>query len=42
MNVTLLPGQMVVALALIDTAGVTEVVVMFIVLLVAVVGFAHS
>ena len=41
-NVTLPPEQIEVELALIDTAGVTEVAVMFIALLVTVVGFAHG
>ena len=41
-NVTLVPEQTDVELAVIDTAGVTEVTVIFIVLLVAVVGFAHG
>jgi hypothetical protein len=41
-KVTLPPEQIVVALAVIDTAGVTEVTVIFIVLLVAVVGVAQG
>jgi hypothetical protein len=41
-KVTLPPEQIEVELALIDTADVTEVAVMFIVLLVAVVGFAQG
>jgi hypothetical protein len=41
-KVTLPPEQIEVELALIDTAGVTEVAVTFIVLLVAVVGFAQG
>jgi hypothetical protein len=41
-KVTLVPTQIEVALAVIDTEGVTEVTVIFIVLLVAVVGFAHG
>jgi hypothetical protein len=36
------PEQIEVEVAVIDTAGVTEVAVMFIALLVAVVGFAHG
>jgi hypothetical protein len=36
------PEQIDVELAVIDTAGVTEVEVIFIALLVAVVGFAHG
>ena len=41
-NVTLPPEQTEVELALIDTDGVTEVAVIFIVLLVAVDGFAQG
>jgi hypothetical protein len=41
-NVTLTPEQTEVELALIDTAGVTEVAVIFIALLVALVGFAQG
>ena len=42
MNVTLLPEQIDVELAVIDTDGVTEPAVMLIPLLVAVVGFAQG
>jgi hypothetical protein len=41
-NVTLPPEQIEVEVALIDTTGVTEVAVMFIALLAAVVGFAQG
>ena len=41
-NVTLVPEQMDVELAAIDTPGVTEVAAIFIGLLVAVVGFAQG
>ena len=41
-NVTLLPEQIEVELALIDTDGITEAAVIFIVLLVAVAGFAQG
>jgi hypothetical protein len=41
-KVTLPPEQIEVELAVIDTAGVTDVAVMFIALLVAVVGFAQG
>jgi hypothetical protein len=41
-KVTLPPEQIEVALAVIDTEGVTELTVIFIVLLVAVVGIAHG
>jgi hypothetical protein len=40
-KVILEPEQTVVKLAVIDTVGVTKVVVIFMILLVAVVGFAH-
>ena len=42
MKVTLPPEQIEVEFALIDTVGVTEVAVIFIVLLVAMVGFAQG